>query len=334
MKLISGSFFSLFIWALCFGCAFASQPKPVHADFVVAKDGSGDFTTVQAAINAVPDFRKAITVIYIKDGIYKEKLTLPTSKRNVEFIGEDVNKTILTFDNYASKKNRFGEEIGTTGSSSFFEFANDFSAKNITFENSSGPVGQAVAIRIDGDKVKFINCRFLGFQDTIYTHGRQSRQYYKNCYIEGTVDFIFGSSTALFDHCTIYCKTDGFVTAASTPKDSEFGYVFKDCKIVGKASKDTYYLGRPWRAYANVVYLHCYLGNEIKPAGWSNWHQTDRYKTAFYAEYNSYGPGAAPAKRVAWSHQLTNKEARKFTIKNILKGWNPNMNSETAGRGK
>ena len=297
--------------------------KPHNADFVVAKDGSGDFTSVQAAINAVPDFRKKTTVIYIKDGVYKEKLILPTSKTNVTFIGEDVNKTILTYDDYASKKNRFGEEMGTTGSSSFFVFGSNFTAKNITFQNSSGPVGQAVAIRVDGDQAVFINCHFLGFQDTVYTHGRKSRQFYKDCYIEGTVDFIFGWSTAVFEDCTINCKSNGYVTAASTPKDSDYGYVFKDCHIAGKAAANTYYLGRPWRAYAKVVYMNCYLGKQIKPEGWSNWHGTDRDKTAYYAEYHDHGPGSNPSQRVKWSHQLTKEQASQYSLKKIFNGWDP-----------
>ena len=297
--------------------------KPYNADFVVAKDGSGDFTTVQAAINAVPDFRKQRTVIFIKDGTYKEKLILATSKTNVTFIGEDVNKTILAYDDYASKKNRFGEEMGTTGSSSFFVFGNGFRAQNITFQNSAGPVGQAVAIRVDGDQSVFINCRFVGDQDTLYTHGRDSRQYYKNCYIEGTVDFIFGWSTAVFDDCTINAKTNGYVTAASTPRDSDYGYVFKNCRIVGDAAANTYYLGRPWRDYAKVVYLNCYLGKQIKPAGWSNWHGTNRDKTAYYAEYKNHGPGFKPDERVKWSHQLTKEQAEKYTLKNVFNGWIP-----------
>ena len=173
--------------------------KGRHYDFIVAQDGSGNFTSVQEAINAVPDMRKNRTFIFIKNGIYKEKLILPSTKTNVSFFGEDVEKTILVYDDYASRKNRFGEEVGTSGSASFYIYGEGFEARDITFENSAGPVGQAVAVRIDGDRVKFENCRFLGNQDTLYPHGKDSRQYYKNCYIEGTVDFIFGWSTAVFD---------------------------------------------------------------------------------------------------------------------------------------
>lgn len=290
-------------------------------DFVVAKDGSGDFTTVQEAINAVPDFRKAKTTIFIKNGIYKEKLVLPASKTNVSFIGEDVEETILTHDDFASKKNLFGEEMGTTGSSSFFIFGDDFSAENIAFENSSGPVGQAVAVRIDGDRVAFKNCRFLGFQDTLYPHGDNSRQYYNNCYIEGTVDFIFGWSTAVFDSCTIFCKDQGYITAPSTLEETEFGFVFLECKITGNAPEASFYLGRPWRPYGKSVFINCQMGNHIKPAGWHNWGDPEKEKTAFFAEYNSSGPGANQEERVTWSHQLTPEQAEKYSPEAILGDW-------------
>lgn len=289
-------------------------------DFVVAKDGSGDFKTVQEAINAVPDFRKNRTIIFIKAGVYKEKLILPASKTNITFIGEDVEKNILTFDDFASKKNRFGEEMGTTGSSSFFIFAEGFTAENITFENSSGPVGQAVAVRIDGDMTAFKNCRFLGFQDTLYPHGENSRQYYKNCYIEGTVDFIFGWSTAVFDSCTIFCKDHGYITAPSTNENTQFGFVFLNCKITGNASEASFYLGRPWRPHGKAVFIACEMGPHIKPEGWHNWGKPENEKTAFFAEYKNNGPGAR-GKRVEWSHQLTEDEVHEYSIQNILGEW-------------
>jgi len=172
--------------------------------FIVSKDGKGDFKTVQEAINAIPDFRKNETRIFIKNGTYKEKLVLPASKTHVTFVGEDVLNTVITYDDYAQKLNRFDEEMGTTGSTSFFIFGDNFKAENLTFQNDAGPVGQAVAVRVDGDKAVFLNCRFLGNQDTLYLHGRDSRQYYKNCYIEGTIDFIFGWSTVVFEDCEIY----------------------------------------------------------------------------------------------------------------------------------
>ncbi|TNF43145.1 MAG: pectin esterase [Bacteroidetes bacterium] len=294
------------------------------SDFTVAANGSGDFKTVQEAINAIPDFRKNRTVIFIKSGIYKEKLVLPASKTNVTFIGEDVEKTILTYDDFASKKNRFGEEMGTTGSSSFFIFAEGFTAENITFENSAGPVGQAVAVRIDGDMVAFRNCRFLGFQDTLYPHGEKSRQYYKNCYIEGTVDFIFGWSTAVFDECTIYCKDHGFITAPSTLEETRFGFVFIHCKITGNAPEASFYLGRPWRPYGKSVFIECEIGNHIKPEGWDNWGKTENERTAFFAEYNNSGEGAEKKGRVSWSHQLTENDAKEYNLLKILGEWSMN----------
>lgn len=294
-------------------------------DFVVAKDGSGNFKTVQDAINAVPDFRKNRTTIFIKNGTYKEKLILPASKQSVTFIGEDVKKTILTYDDFAQKKNRFGEEVGTTGSSSFYIFGSDFTAENITFENSAGPVGQAVAVRIEGDRIYFKNCRFLGNQDTLYTYGEKSRQYYQNCYIEGTVDFIFGWSTAYFDNCEIFCKNNGYITAASTQQGAKYGYVFRNCNITGSASENSFYLGRPWRPYAQTVFLECKLGKQIKPEGWHNWGKPEAEQTTFYAEYKSTGPGANPKARVKWAKLLTDEQAKEFTPDKVLGDWQPGM---------
>lgn len=305
-------------------CLFLLQAKAQQQDFVVATDGSGNFTTVQEAIDAVPDFRKNTTTIFIKKGVYKEKLVLPASKTNVTFVGEDVKTTILTYDDFASKKNKFGEEMGTTGSTSFFVFGDNFTAENITFENSAGPVGQAVAVRIDGDKVMFTNCRFLGFQDTLYPHGEKSRQYYKNCYIEGTVDFIFGWSTAVFEDCEIFAKKQsGYLTAASTPEGAPYGFVFINCRLTGDAPENSYYLGRPWRPFAKTVFINTYMGKHIKPEGWHNWNKPEAEKQVLYAEYKSHGPGAAPAKRVKWAKQLTAEEAKKYDINTIFGDWMP-----------
>ncbi len=290
-------------------------------DFVVGKGDNDDFKTVQDAIDAVPDFRKNRTTIFIRRGIYKEKLVLSPSKRRVSLIGEDVQNTILTYDDYNKKENRFGETLGTTGSSSFFIFGEDFTAENITFENSSGPVGPAVAVRIESDKVAFKNCRFLGFQDTMYLKGRGGRQYYRNCYIEGTVDFIFGNSTAVFDQCTIFCKNKGYVSAPSTEQNTEFGFVFLNCNITGDAAEKSFYLGRPWRPYGKSVFIGCKLGNHIKLEGWNNWRDPAREKTAYFAEYNNTGEGAKPSQRVKWSLQLTSDQIQKYTVDHILGEW-------------
>ena len=294
-----------------------------EADFVVAKDGSGDFTTIQAAFDAVPHFRKQTTTIYVKNGIYKEKIILPSSKNKVTLIGQSARKTIITNDDYAQKKNCFGEEMGTTGSSGFFVFGNEFTAKNITFENSAGPVGQAVAVRVDGDQVIFENCRFIGNQDTLYPHGEKSRQYYKNCYIEGTVDFIFGWSTAVFEGCEIFCKKAGYVTAASTLEETPYGFVFMNCKITGDAPDESFYLGRPWRPYAKTVFIDCEMSKVIKKEGWHNWNKKDAEQTTFYAEYNNRGEGYSPDHRVEWSHQLTEAERQTYTLDKIFDGWIP-----------
>jgi pectinesterase len=307
---------------LCFifsvGIALAEE-----YDFVVDAKGNGDFKTVQEAINAVPDFRKSTTTIFIRNGIYKEKLVLAGSKKMVKLIGESVDNTILTYDDYAQKKNRFGENMGTSGSSSFYVYGDEFSAENITFENSSGPVGQAVAVQVIGDKAHFKNCRFVGFQDTLYTYGYGSRQFYEKCYIEGTTDFIFGAATAYFKDCEIYCKKGGsYITAASTPDTIKYGYVFKDCKIKGEEGA-SYYLGRPWRPYAKTVFINCELGEFIKPAGWDFWGKESNKETAFYAEYKNKGKGFKPNERVTWSHQLSLAEVEDYAIDKVLGDWKP-----------
>lgn len=303
---------------ICVPAVFAQERK-----IIVAQDGSGNYKTVQQAINAVKDSNLSTTTIFIRNGVYKEKLRLPETKMNVHFIGESVDKTVLTYDDYASKKDSAGKDIGTSGSASFFIFGSGFTAENITFENSSGPVGQAVAVRVTGDKAKFINCRFLGFQDTLYTHGDNSRQYYYKCYIEGTVDFIFGASTALFDSCTVYGKGGGYYTAASTPGNKKFGYVFRNCRITGDAEAGSFYLGRPWRGTAKTVFLNCFLDKQVVPAGWHNWGKVENETTAFYAEYKNSGEGAAVNGRVPWSRQLSAEEAKAYTLANIFGDWNP-----------
>lgn len=294
-----------------------------QSDYVVAQDGSGDFFTVQEAINAVPDFRKNIrTTILVRKGTYKEKIIIPESKINISLIGED--GAVLTYDGFANKKNVFGENMGTSGSSSCYIYAPDFYAENITFENSSGPVGQAVACFVSADRAFFKNCRFLGFQDTLYTYSKQSRQYYEDCYIEGTVDFIFGWSTAVFNRCHIHSKRDGYVTAPSTDQGKKYGYVFYDCKLTAEPEATKVYLSRPWRPYAQAVFIRCEMGKHILPEGWNNWGKKENEKTAFYAEYESRGEGANPKARAAFSHQM--KNLKGYEIKTVLAGddgWNP-----------
>ncbi|WP_418499912.1 pectinesterase family protein [Flagellimonas sp.] len=297
--------------------------------FVVAQDGTGDYGSVQEAIDAVPDFRKAETRIFIRNGVYREKLTLPSTKTNVTFVGESATGTILTYNDSARTLNSFGEEVGTTGSSSFFVFGVGFKAKNITFRNDAGDgrvVGQAVAVRVSADRVVFEDCRFIGYQDTLYVQGDGSRQYYKNCYIEGTVDFIFGWATAVFEDCEIFAKDQGYLTAASTEKERDHGLVFINCRLTGSTAANTFYLGRPWRDHAQTVFINCYMDKHIKPEGWHNWNKPHAEQTTFYAEYGSTGPGANDRSRVAWAKQLTKQQVENYTAEAILKGvdgWNP-----------
>jgi pectinesterase len=321
-----GSFHS--VRAVLAGVVLALTPLAAMAQkarLVVAADGSGDYPTVQQALDAVPSGQTQVTTIFIKKGTYKEKLNLAVGKNFVRLLGEDAATTILTYDDYAQKKTANGKDLGTSGSPSFFVRATDFSAENLTFANSAGPVGQAVAVWVGGDRVSFKNCHFLGNQDTIYTAGR--RQYYQNCYIEGTTDFIFGAATAWFEKCELYCKKGGsYLTAASTLDTVRYGYVFNRCRVTGDAPADSYFLGRPWRPNARVVFLQCSLGPQIKAAGWHNWGKESNEKTAYYAEFGSTGPGANPAGRVAWSHQLTAEEAKAYTPKTVFAGpvsWEP-----------
>lgn len=301
----------------------ALAPFVRYYDYVVAKDGSGDFFTIQEAINAVPDFRKEKrTTILVRKGVYKEKLVVPECKLNVSLIGE--KGAILTNDDYASKKNCFGENMSTSGSSTCYIYGPDFYAENITFENSAGRVGQAVACFIQGDRAYFKNCRFLGNQDTLYNYGKESRQYFENCYVEGTVDFIFGWSTVLFKDCVIHSVGDGYVTAPATDKGKKYGYVFVNCQLTGAPEATKVYLSRPWRPYGQAVYIQCSLDKHIVPEGWNNWGKKENEKTAFFAEYQNTGEGAAVEGRVSYGHLL--KNLKDYQVEDILSGtdgWNP-----------
>ena len=292
-------------------------------DFVVAKDGSGDFFTVQEAVDAAPDYCKQDqTTIFVRSGIYREKLTIPANKQKLHLIGEDVYETVITWDDYARKAGSTGYPMGTSATSTVFMHADDFLAENITFENTAGEgksIGQACAITVDGDRAAFINCRFIANQDTVYNFGPGQRQYFRDCYIEGTTDFIFGFATAYFDGCTIMSKKNSYVTAAATPEGAPYGYVFRNCRLVHNRDASGVYLGRPWRPYAKTVFIECRLGDHILPAGWHNWNKPDAEKTSFYAEYGNTGPGAAgKGERVPWSHFLKGRDLQKYTPEAVL----------------
>jgi pectinesterase len=292
--------------------------------FVVAQDGTGGYRTVQAALDAVPKNNHSITTIFIRKGVYKEKLNLAKKQNFVRLVGEDVNATVLTFDDYNGRTPANGEPLGTSEAASFRVFGNDFSAENITFENTAGAVGQGPAMWVYGDKARFQKCRFLGTRDTLYPYGYGSRQYYKGCYIEGTTDFILGSATAWFEECTLFCKPGGTVIMApSTPDSIRYGFVLQRCKIVGDAPADSYYLARPWKPFAKTVLLNCELTNAIKAKGWDHWGKESNKQDAFFAEYKSLGPGAAPKARILWSRQLTPQQAAFYTRESVLGDWDP-----------
>lgn len=285
-------------------------------EMTVSQDGKGDYTSIQSAVDACKAFPDRRIIIHIRNGIYNEKVVIPACNTRISVIGENAGKTIITYSDYFTRINR--GRNSTFQTYTFLVEADDFFAENLTFENSAGPVGQAVALHVTGNRCVFRNCRILGNQDTLYTGGPDNRQYFKDCFIQGTTDFIFGSATVLFDGCIICSKSDSYITAASTVKDKGYGYVFMNCRLTADEGVNKVYLGRPWRDYAKVVFINCELGKHIHPEGWSDWAGTTRYKTACFAEYGNTGPGSNVSKRVGWSHQLSKRQASKYTIKNIL----------------
>lgn len=302
-----------------------------YYDIVVSPDGHGDYMTVQEAIDACPDYSHAeITTIFIRKGVYKEQVTIPHNKFRLNIKGEDALSTIITFDKYAEKKWSGSDfKIGTSGSASVYVHSSYVTFEGITFENSSGEgkaVGQAVAVFTDGDFLFFKGCRFIGNQDTLYTYGRYGkeggikRNYFLDCYIEGTTDFIFGPSIAYFESCTIHSKKNSYVTAASTLPAQKYGYVFKNCRLTAAEGIDKCYLGRPWGAYAKTVFIDCEFGSHILPEGWHDWEKPgkpDTKKNSFYAEYGSKGPGAR-GPRVKWAHKLSAKQAGEYSFEKVM----------------
>ena len=277
---------------------------------VVAQDGSGDYATVQAAIDAVPVHAPGRTRIYIKAGTYREKITLPATKPRLTLVGENRTTTILTYGDHASI-NANGTVNGTAESASFYIYAKKFGARNLTFANSAGDAGPAIAAYVQGNRAHFSNCAFVGYQDTLFTCGNVG--YFSDCLIMGALDFIFGNSAAVFDHCAIDCVGNGYITAASTPQGQNDGYVFTNCTITGTAKARAVYLGRPWGDYANVVFIDCAMDDVIAPAGWYDWGDPSTHDTVLYAEYRSTGAGADPEDRVDWSQQLTDAESEDYT---------------------
>ncbi len=272
-----------------------------------------------AAPNGLPSAIRP-WVIHVKPGIYKELIYVQQERRFIHLIGEDPKTTIITFNLHANLMGFDGKPIGTFRTPTAQIDGDGFSAENITFENSAGPVGQALALRVDGDRVKFKNCRFLGWQDTIFLN--RGRQYFENCYIAGHVDFIFGAATAFFDRCHIHALRNGYITAASTPESQPYGFVFANCKITGEPGIKTY-LGRPWRGYAQTAFINTEMSDAVRPEGWHNWTGPEREKTARYSEVGSVGAGANPSARVKWARQLSNAETPALTLQKVFEEWDP-----------
>ncbi len=293
--------------------AKADNPFDNPDTIVVARDGTGQFRNISEAIEVCRAFMDYHKVIFIKRGTYKEKLIVPQWLAHIEICGEDRDQTIITWDDHANIN-----KMGTFRTYTLKVEGNDITFKNITIENNAAKLGQAVALHTEGDRLTFQNCRFLGHQDTIYTGVAGTRLYFKDCYIEGTTDFIFGPSTAWFEHCDIYCKADSYITAASTPKEQSFGYVFNRCTITAAPGVTKVYLGRPWRDYGYTLFMNCDLCREIRPEGWHHW-EKHREQTARYLEYNNRGEGAATTQRVPWSRQLTKKEASEITPEAVFR---------------
>ncbi len=312
--------------------AVAAAVRAAEAPLVVSKQAGG-FRTVQEAIDAVPRGNQRPLTIQVGPGTYVERLTVPRDKRFIRLVGEDARTTVLSYNLSTATTSE------TRYSASAYLFADDFTAENLTFENTYGTGSQAVALFVGADRAVFRGCRFLGWQDTLYVNGPNcqfvpqplsrtdagncapGRHLFDRCYIEGHVDFIFGDAAAVFRACEIHSKAAGYITAQSrTYPEQLSGFVFERCRLTGNNTGAGVYLGRPWRAYSQVVYRNCWLGPHIRPEGWSVWNGNNNHETAFYAEYESEGPGANPAARVPWSHQLTPEQAERFTLANFLKG--------------
>ena len=307
-------------WALY--ASALGEPAPI----VVAADGSGQFKTIQAAIDSIPDDNAEWRLILVKPGTYKERVLVTPKKTFVILRGEDKEaaRTLLTFNRYAGMNDPEtpGQKLGPNKSETAVIQANNFIAENITFENSSGAVAPAVAVRTTGDRQIFRNCRFLGWQDTLWVAGK--RTYFSNCYVEGRIDFIFGSATAVFENCRIHATDGGCITASSTPPEQPFGLVFLRCKVT--CAEDRTYLGSPWDKHGATAFLGCELGENLQPEGWKKWRGSDHHQSARFFEHRNTGPGADTSKRPPWTRQLSDEEAKNYTIENILggdDGWEP-----------
>ncbi|WP_266366993.1 pectinesterase family protein [Tellurirhabdus rosea] len=325
MKTLFMAFCLTFLSVAAFSQAVntASPMKPVSV--TVAADGSGHFKTIQEAVNAFRDHLQVRVTVFIKNGIYAEKLVIPNWKPNIHLIGESREGVVITGNDYSGKDYPGRDQTGKTKFQTYTSYtvlvqAPDVVIENLTIQNTAGRVGQAVALHVEADRFVLKNCRLLGNQDTLYAAAEGTRQYYENCHIEGTTDFIFGKATAVFRNCTIKSLTDSYITAAATPVYQPYGFVFLDCHLTADPAATKVYLGRPWRPYAKTVFIRTTMDRHILPAGWDNWNDAANEKTVLYAEYASSGPGGNTGQRVGWAKRLTGKEARAYTVEAIFGG--------------
>lgn len=308
-------FFLLFTALLGLSMNAAEYKKEIY----VNPNGKGDFTSIVASLEAIRAYMDYEVTVHIANGVYNEKVIVPSWLKNVRFIGEDRDKTIIRCNDYAGRDN-----MGTFRTYTVRVDGDDISFENLTIENFAGPIGQAVALHTEGDRLVFVNCRFLGNQDTVFTGGEHTRLYFDKCYIEGTTDFIFGAATAVFKDCEIYCKSDSYITAASTTEDTEYGYIFDNCTINASDKVTKMYLGRPWRPYGYTAFIDCKMEAPIRAEGWHNWNNPDNEKTARYGEYGSKGTYGETNGRVAWAKKLTDKEVNDCRdLRKVFQGWKP-----------
>ena len=304
----------------------AQKSHPV--ELTVAQDGSGDFRTIQEAVQACRDLGEKRVKIRIRKGIYREKLVIPSWKTNLSLIGEHRDSVIITGNDHTGKPVPGGRDMHgldkfqTYTSHTVLVEGNGTLLENLTIENTAGRVGQAVALHVEGDAVIVRNCRILGNQDTLYAASSNSRQYYIGCYIEGTTDFIFGEATCVFERCEIRSLSDSYITAAATRQDRSHGFVFLDSRLTAARDVKRVYLGRPWRPYARTVFIRTEMGDHILPEGWHHWPGDvmfpDKEKTTYYAEYGSRGVGGDMSRRVSWSKKLSKADLRVHTPEKVL----------------
>ena len=283
----------------------------------MAPDGTGDFATIQEAIDGAKSFPDKRITIHLKKGVYAEKVRVHTWNSRLTLKGDSAEGVIIRWDDYFDKMQR--GRNSTFHTATLLVQGDDFRAEHLTIENTAGAVGQAVALAVEADRCAFENCRLLGNQDTLYADGANTRQHYRHCTIEGTTDFIFGGATALFEDCTIHSKADSYITAASTPEGRPHGFVFLRCRLTAADGVGKVYLGRPWRRYAKTVFVRCEMGGHIRPEGWNNWGAPEKERTVFYAEGANTGPGADTAQRVPWAKILSDDEVEKYGAEEVLK---------------